>query len=285
MQQRYYYAPRPVQPPKRSWRRLYSFVTLGVIGLLTVQIVSYAVHSHATPHVDAKLQEVVDGWVSQQSFQGTVDIQEVTGKLRTAQHDNETAMITASTYKIFVAYAVLHEAEQGTLSLSAKTRTGQTVQNALNKMILQSDNASAEALGFLVGWDTINSLVVGAGATHTDINNYDRAGNATQGDKRTTAADLALMLNKLQGGTLLGPTDTDMLLGLMKNQAYRERIPAGVPNGIAVADKPGWLPNVENDAAIIYGPKSTYILVVMTTGSTTQPLSYLSQIVYNQLQT
>jgi beta-lactamase class A len=93
------------------------------------------------------------------------------------------------------------------------------------------------------------------------------------------------MLNKLQSGTLLGPTDTDMLLGLMKNQAYRERIPAGVPNGVVVADKPGWLPNVENDAAIVYGPKSTYILVVMTTGSTTQPLAYLSQVIYNQLQT
>jgi beta-lactamase class A len=104
--------------------------------------VSYAVHSHATPHIDPKLQEAVDAWVSQQSFQGAVDVQEVNGKLRTAQHDNETAMVTASTYKVFVAYAVLHEAEQGTLSLNTKTRTGQTAQNALNKMILQSDNTA-----------------------------------------------------------------------------------------------------------------------------------------------
>jgi beta-lactamase class A len=70
----------------------------------------------------------------------------------------------------------------------------------------------------------------------------------------------------------------------MKSQVWRERIPAGVPSGIAVADKPGWLDNVENDAAIVYGPKSTYTLVIMTTGNSTQPLADLSKQIYDYLQ-
>ncbi len=77
----------------------------------------------------------------------------------------------------------------------------------------------------------------------------------------------------------------------MESQKYRERIPGGVPGGVTVADKPGWLTvaegdgeNVQNDAAIVYGPKSTYILVITTTGSTTQPLADLSRQVYDYLQ-
>lgn len=212
-------------------------------------------------------------------------MQELGGSLRTASRNPATAMVTASTYKLYVAYAALHEVEQGTYTMQTTTRTGQTVSAALNKMILQSDNTSAETLGFLVGWDKVNSLAASVGATHTDINNYNNAGVAANGDKHSTAADLTTMVAKLQQGTLLNTANTQLLLGLMKTQAWRERIPAGVPSGVAVADKPGWLANVQNDAAIVYGPKSTYTLVVMTNGNTTKPLADLSKLVYDYLQT
>ncbi len=237
-----------------------------------------------TAHVDTQLQQIVNTWAGQHSFDSSVMVQELNGDLRGASRNADTAMVTASTYKIYVAYAVLHEIEQGTYSLNTVTRTGQTVQNALQKMILQSDNTSAEALGFLVGWDRVDQLAAAVGATHTDINNYNSAGVAANGDKRSTANDLTLMVTKLQQGTLLSSADTKLLLGLMKTQVWRERIPAGVPSGIAVADKPGWLANVENDAAIVYGPKSTYTLIIMTNGSITSPLADLSKLIYNYLE-
>ena len=59
---------------------------------------------------------------------------------------------------------------------------------------------------------------------------------------------------------------------------------ADLPVGRIVADKPGWLSNVQNDAAVVYGPKSTYVLVIMTNGSTTQPLADLSKQIYDYLQ-
>ncbi len=235
-------------------------------------------------HVDSGLQHIVDTWAAGHSFHSSVVVSELNGSLREASRANVTAMTTASTYKIYVAYAVLHEVEQGKISLGTGTRTGQTVQQALNKMILQSDNNSAEALGFLVGWDAINSLAAQVGATHTNINNYDSSGQPVRGDKLSTAADLALMVTNLQQNQLLNTTNTGLLLSLMKQQVWRERVPAGVPSGVAVADKPGWLANVQNDAAIVYGPKSTYVLVIMTNGSTTQPLADLSKLVYTYLE-
>jgi beta-lactamase class A len=242
------------------------------------------IQTGAVAHNDAQLQQIIDTWAAQQSFTSTVEVQELTGSLRTAERDPSAVMATASTYKIYVAYATLHLVEADKYSMSTITRTGQTISEALNKMILQSDNDSAEALGFLIGWDTVNSLAASAGAAHTNINNYDSAGNATNGNKQSTAADLTTMVTKLQQGTLLDASNTKLLLGLMKTQEWRERIPTGVPSGIAVADKPGWLSNVENDAAIVYGPKSTYTLVIMTNGSTTQPLADLSKLIYNYLQ-
>jgi beta-lactamase class A len=83
---------------------------------------------------------------------------------------------------------------------------------------------------------------------------------------------------------LLNTSNTDLLLRLMKTQQWRERIPAGVPSGIAVADKPGWLNDVQNDAAIVYGPKSTYTLVIMTNGASTSPLADLSRQIYTYLE-
>ena len=242
-------------------------------------------------HTDSQLQSLVDSWAAAQHYDTTVVVQELDGDLRGATHRATQQMITASTYKIYVAYAVLHEVEQGTYTMNTTTRTGQTVSAALNKMILQSDNASAEALGFLVGWDKINQLASAAGTTQTDINNYNSAGLPLSGSKLSTATDLTTVITKLQSGTLLNATNTKLLLDLMKAQVWRQRIPAGVPAGVSVADKPGWLiadnsgtPSVQNDAAIVYGPHSTYTLVVMTGSDSTRPLADLSEQVYDYLQ-
>lgn len=246
---------------------------------------------NSTVSEDTGLHQIIDKWAKGQSFNSSVVVRELTGQQRSANLNPAKPMTTASTYKIFVAYAVLHEVEQGNLSLESQAPYRQTVSANLNNMIINSSNVSAEALGFMVGWDKIDALAAAVGATHTDINNYDSAGNPTQGNKTSTATDLALMLTKLERGKLLNKSDSSFLLNLMENQVYRERIPAGVPSSVVVADKPGWLAPadgydgyVENDAAIVYGPKSTYVLVIMTSGGSTTPLANLSQQVYNYLE-
>jgi beta-lactamase class A len=255
-----------------------------VIGVGYYKFARHSAANNTAPHIDTGLQQIVNTWGASQHVATSVDVVELTGGLRTANRNPDTAMTTASTYKIYVAYAVLHLVEQGKYAMNTHLKTGQTVSNALSKMIAQSDNNSAIALGTLIGWKTIDMLAAQAGARHTDLDNYDRWGNATLGEKHTTAADLATLLSALQGGSLLNTANTQLLIGLMKDQVWRERIPAGVPAGIAVASKPGWLPSVQNDAAIIYGPKSTYLLVIMTNGNATQPLADLSRQVYDYLE-
>ncbi len=276
-----------------SYTRLHSKTALQKTAAVTTKSVSSTRPAvpQLTDHSDAQLGQIITTWASQQSFTASVYVQELTGNLRTSSYRADTAVVPASTYKIYVAYAVLHGVEQGTFSLNTRLSDGNTLQTDLTSMIVNSNNDAARTIGFLVGWENINSLLETQGLTATNVDNYVGSATTPSGDKHTTANDMNLILQKLYAGTLLNSANTQLLLGLMQRQNYRQRIPAGIPSSVTVADKPGWLTiaegdnqNVQNDAAIVYGPKSTYILVINTTGSQTGPLTNLSKEIYNYLQ-
>ena len=242
---------------------------------------------------DNTLNNIIATWAGKYSFGSSVFVQELTGSSpRSATYKATDSVVPASTYKIYVAYAILHGIEQGSYTLQTDTSDGNTIQTDLSNMILNSDNDAARTLGFLYGWQNIDALLKTQGATSTELNNYAPPSTDPVGDKRTTATDLATILRQLYQGKLLNESNTALLLNLMEQQQYRERIPAGVPSGVTVADKPGWLTGsddgttvVENDAAIVYGPKSTYILVITTNNNAdTTPLADLSKSVYNYFE-
>jgi len=279
------------QPRKWSYKKLIGIVVLILFLSFGYGYVRKARAAAALEASNRGLQQIIDTWATQQSFNSSVVVTGLNGDQHIAGRNTASQIVTASTYKLFVAYATLHEVEQGKYTMNTRLGTGQTVNSALQKMILYSDNDSGKALGLLVGWQRADQLAAEAGATNTFLNNYDKYGNLSRADKHTTATDLATLIDKLEDGTLLNASDTQLLLGLMKTQIHRERIPAGVPDSVAVADKPGWLlvsegdgENIENDAAVVYGPKATYSLVIMTDGNSTQALADLSQLVYNYLE-
>ena len=147
------------------------------LAVLLVVVVGYAkfarTHTHAAePQTPAGLQQIIDDWVSQQSFNAAVSVQELGGSARTAGHLQGNSMATASTFKLYVAYAMLYQIEQGTYRLSTVTSDGKTVQTDLNNMIVNSDNDASRTLGFMLGWQNINELLKGHGLTATDLNNY-----------------------------------------------------------------------------------------------------------------
>jgi hypothetical protein len=49
----------------------------------------------------------------------------------------------------------------------------------------------------------------------------------------------------------------------MKGNVYRQGIPSGIPNA-RVADKVGFLDALLHDASIVYSPKGTYVLIILT---------------------
>jgi beta-lactamase class A len=161
----------------------------------------------------------------------------------------------ASTYKMYVAYALLKRVEQGSINWSDSATAGKNIEQCMDVMIVNSDNTCAEWLGDKIGWAAIQNEVRALGLANT---------STIRGAMYSTAEDEALFLAKLQFGSILQDTSRDRLLGLMKRQVYRQGVPAGT--GVTVADKVGFLDGKLHDAAIVYGQK-TYVLTILSQGS------------------
>lgn len=243
-----------------------------------------AVTAIKKPMVDKTLQSQIETWVKDKDADFGIAVQEITGQQRVARHQAQKAFPTASTYKLFVAYGLLHQVEKGELALQHKLESGDTVQTCLRKMIVISDNTCGRALGFLADWKKTEKLLKEKDISKTYLNNYDENNQLLDAEKTSTAQDHVKLLRLLQRGELLNRKHADLVVSHMKKQQWRERIPAGVPKGVEVADKPGFLPGMQNDAAIVYGPKSTYVITILSSSDNPEDLADLSKLVYNYLQ-
>jgi beta-lactamase class A len=170
--------------------------------------------------------------------------------------NGDKQFVAASTYKLYVAYAVVKEVEAGRMSWT-ESLGGRTVAQCFDDMIVVSDNSCPKAFGSRIGWRTITSQMHDLG-----LSNNTQLGSSMY----TTSNDLAYFLYRLERGSLMSSAGRDRLIGAMKRQSYTR---AGIPKGAGgtVADKVGDVDGYLHDAAIVYGSNKTYVLVVMTYGS------------------
>lgn len=233
------------------------------------------------PVLDKTLEAKLASWATAQGGDFGISVREISGKMRYASYQADQSFVPASTFKPFVAYTVLHNIEAGQYKLQDTTYKGNTIEYCMDRMISVSDNQCAYELERLVGFSEMDTFLHEQGFTNTNLNNYDANGRMLATDKSSTAADQAEFMWRLQKGELLNQAHTEYLVNLMKDQQWRERIPAGVPAGVEVADKPGWLPGIEADMAIVYGPNSTYVLTILSSNATQSQLASLSGLVYS----
>lgn len=184
-----------------------------------------------------------------------ISVREIGGTGRSGNTNGSKAFTAASTYKLFVAYAVFKEIEAGRMGWGDSIN-GKSAGECFDIMIVRSDNPCAKAFGEKLGWQNIENQMRGLGLGSTRLNT---------GNMATTANDLTLFLSKLQDGSLLNANDQGKLIDLMKRQIYRAGIPAGT--GLTTANKPGFIDSVIHDAGIVYGPKGPYVLTIMTSNS------------------
>ncbi len=192
----------------------------------------------------------------------------VTGE--TAAFNQEYSFTSASLYKLFVAKAIYQRVAGGQLTYgSASGVPGRNVDVCLSLMITISDNGCAEALAAKVGW---MPGLDAEGYAGTDL---------TKIPKRTVAADVALLLERLYKNELLGPDETARFITLLKGQKVNNRLPVGLPNGTVIAHKTGDLGNYLHDAGIIWGPTGPYLVVAMSQGAHFSDFGELSSMLYS----
>jgi Beta-lactamase enzyme family len=184
----------------------------------------------------------------------------------------------ASVVKLDVLETLLAERGGGSAGLAASDRS------LAQQMIEDSDNDAATSLWYEVGGpDKIRAFNAAAGLTRTSPSScvvcpgFEWPG---WGLTTTVPADqIALLRELVEPGPLLTPADRRYALSLMENVTPSQRwgVSGGVPAGVTVALKNGWLPLDSSDTnwqinsvGWISGRGRDYLMAVLDTGNPTE---------------
>jgi beta-lactamase class A len=165
-----------------------------------------------------------------------------------------------------------------------RTRSGTklTVVNLLELMLQRSDNTATNILTDLLGLPQINESCQRQGLTATCMPRYimDLAARDNKIENYTSAVDMGKLLKALYARQILDPPTSAQLLGILKGQHVRDRLPRYLPPGVVIAHKTGLMKDACHDVGIIYGRNHDYVVAVLTTdfGSYTQAKQAIGQI-------
>lgn len=221
----------------------------------------------------AGLQALLDNFAAANPGKFGVVVKDLTTGA-TASVSPHQQMTSASLYKLFVAQRIYQQMDLGQLSAgqAAGGGSGRNIDGCLTIMINISDNTCGRALGSILNW--------GAQDHALSVEGYNETSLATP--QKTSAADVATLMERLYNGTLLSGNSSAKFLGLLKDQRVNNRLPVGLPAGTVIAHKTGDLYGYMHDAGIVYGPKTNYLVVVMgTPGSAPAQFADLSQQLWN----
>jgi beta-lactamase class A len=148
------------------------------------------------------------------------------------------------------------QAEDGSFSATGSVLT---VDEALERAIVLSDNAAALALIRKLGVASIQATV------DREQIGYLRF---TADGVVTTARAIATFFGELSRGSLVSREASARMLARLGRQRIDDRLPAALPEGTVIAHKTGNLGFATHDAGIVSGPGGASIVLVVLTWDT-----------------
>ncbi len=140
------------------------------------------------------------------------------------------------------------------------------VEDLFDPMITLSDNAAANALIDLLGFDDLNMYFKKMGLKNTNIarSMMDFKSRRKGQENYTTASDMAYILEKLYRGEFLSQEISGKCLVLLGQQKINDRIPKNLPkDDILAAHKTGLERHICHDAGIVYTRKGNFLICVL----------------------
>lgn len=227
----------------------------------------------------AELERIAGGV---QGVMGIV-VEDIGGESRFAVHaDREFAQ--ASAIKIPILMEVLKQAHEGKLKLADRhwidkntqvagsgilselgDHTAQmSVEDLAVFMIVLSDNTATNMLIDLVGKENVTATMKSLGCPHTRLQRrmMDTAAAARGEDNISTPAEAAKLLRLLHDGKFINREVSNHALAILR-KPKKGSINSALPADIPVAFKPGEVPGVVTEWAIIELPQRPYIVVCM----------------------
>lgn len=214
----------------------------------------------------------------------SVSVRELGGLEAAVSINGAVMQEPASVMKLFAAYAVLDRVDAGTLTLATPTRSGTTVEACLRVIIHVSDNDCHWDLVALIGNQALNDQFWAEGYTRTVYQGY--SGNGSYyASKHTSTNDVTLLLTRLHRGELLSPASTQLFIDLLETQVWRHRLPSGMPPGVPIANKTGYLwvssGYIHADVAIVSAPTGPFVVsVIGSRNATAAGVRAIGTVVY-----
>lgn len=135
-------------------------------------------------------------------------------------------------------------------------------------VVALSDNTATNILINRVGMESVNRLLEGLGFKDTRLRRQMMDVTAAREGRENTATprELVMLLKSIHGEKVLGKaTTTEFLKALSaRKESYLPRL---LPGDLVIANKPGNLDGVRNDAGIVFCPGRPFAIAVMTTFS------------------
>jgi beta-lactamase class A len=146
-----------------------------------------------------------------------------------------------------------------------------TLRDAVNLMIVVSDNTGANlALDYLTT-DAVNARMDSLGLKQTrslrkiggggESKAYYDPANKGFGIGVTTPHEMVSLMEKLERGEVINPAASREMIALLKRQQSHQGIGRSL-NGVAMASKPGSLDALRSDVAIIYSKRGRIAMAI-----------------------
>jgi len=131
------------------------------------------------------------------------------------------------------------------------------LRDVLHRMVTVSGNLATDLVLDEVGVAEVATVLAEAGCSQRTAivrGIEDYAARDAGIDNLITADDMARLLVALAEGRLAGPEASAACEATLRAQEYRAGIPAGLPGGLVVGNKTGWIDGVNHDVALIRAP-------------------------------
>ena len=186
----------------------------------------------------------------------------------------------------------LDKADDSDSTLYARVGGRASIRELVELMETVSSNLATNILITRIGAPRANATAHRLGADSILVLRGVEDGKAYRAGRNntTTARDLGVLMAAIARGRAASPTACREMLEILGRQHFTEGIPAGLPDGVRVFHKTGWVGKVVyHDAAIVELPGGRrYVLVVLTGGIEKDEDAYklvsdISQMIYEDI--
>lgn len=204
-----------------------------------------------------------------------IAIKQLDGNALSASYDAGRSKVSASTYKLLVAYAVAQDISSGASQWSDSVYNS-TIRSCMESMLVQSTNPCASNwVKNEYGYDYMNDIAASLQLTSTCFGCGDYTLSST--------SDQIRLMELFYRSTGVNQDIADTILDMLDRGRGQSGIPYGQP--YKIYNKIGWVPGYFNDTAIIELPNTTVALSIYTDSNSWTQIRDITSQVIDQLTT